>query len=75
MGLPSKRRTSRSKRERAAHFALGKLPIQFDEDGNPKLPHRASPISGKYRGKTGFNVEKRVRRATKRLTKATRKTA
>jgi ribosomal protein L32 len=52
MGLPSKRRTPRSKRERASHFALKPKAIAFDENGNPHLPHRAAPKTRTYRGRT-----------------------
>lgn len=51
MGLPSKQRTNRSKRERAAHFALKPITVQIDADGKAHLPHRANK-AGTYRGRT-----------------------
>lgn len=51
MGLPSKQRTNRSKRERAAHFALKPITVQIDAEGKAHLPHRANK-AGTYRGRT-----------------------
>ncbi len=62
MGLPSKRRTKRSQRERRAHHALTKVQITYDEKGNPQLPHRANPVTGSYRGKVAVNTTKRKAR-------------
>ena len=62
MGLPSKKRTNRSKRERAAHFALGKTTVSVDTDGNPSLPHRVNPATGMYRGRQVIDVAKRANR-------------
>lgn len=50
MGLPSKKRTNRSKRDRASHFALKPITVQVDAEGHAHLPHRASK-AGSYRGK------------------------
>ncbi len=66
MGLPSKKRTNRSKRDRASHFALKPIAISFDEDGNAHLPHRATPKTGKYRGQVVTKVEKRTKRSAKK---------
>lgn len=66
MGLPSKRRTKRSKRDRASHFALKPISVQVDADGTPHLPHRATK-AGSYRGKTV--ATKTVKRTAKRASK------
>ncbi len=62
MGLPSKRRTKRSQRERRAHHALSTIKVSYDADGNPQLPHRANPTTGKYKGKAVVNKTKRKAR-------------
>jgi len=70
MGVPSKRRTNRSKRDRASHFALKPTAVAKCPDcGTYTLPHRACRKCGTYRGRKAVNVEKRVLRA-KRKTKA-----
>lgn len=51
MGLPSKKRTPRSKHDRASHFALKPVMVTTDADGTKHLPHRASK-AGSYKGKT-----------------------
>ncbi len=70
MGLPSKKRTNRSKRERAAHFALTKTAITADSEGNIQLPHRVNPTTGMYRGRQVINVEKRAARLMRKAKKA-----
>lgn len=62
MGLPSKRRTKRSQRERRAHHALSKVTVIYDAEGNPQLPHRANPKTGAYKGKVEVNTTKRKAR-------------
>jgi len=52
MGLPSKRRTKQSKRDRASHFAL----TPSNTRPCPKckttgLPHRACVFCGTYKGR------------------------
>ncbi len=79
MGLPSKQRTNRSKRERAAHFALKPITVQVDADGHAHLPHRAAK-NGIYRGRsikasTVTKAPKKAKPATKRKTSAHRATA
>lgn len=70
MGLPSKRRTRRSKRERAAHFALAKTRFAKCADCSaPILPHTACKTCGKYRGRQAVNTKKRVERKMRRKTK------
>ncbi|MBI5728480.1 MAG: 50S ribosomal protein L32 [Candidatus Magasanikbacteria bacterium] len=52
MGLPSKRRTARSKRERNAHAALKLVgTTRCSACGKETLPHRACPHCGTYRGR------------------------
>lgn len=70
MGLPSKKRTNRSKRERAAHFALSKTAVTTDTEGNIQLPHRVNPTTGMYRGRQVLNVEKRAQRLMRKAKKA-----
>lgn len=67
MGLPSKKRTPRSKRERAAHFALKQTgTVVCPECKSAILPHRACLTCGKYRGRQAVNTKKRVERAMRR---------
>jgi len=67
MGLPSKQRTSRSKRERASHFALKATTLgKCEKCGTSMLPHRACPKCGYYRGRQVLNVEKRAARLARR---------
>ncbi len=71
MGLPSKKRTNRSKRDRASHFALKPITVSFDADGNPHLPHRATK-AGSYRGRTvSKTATKRADRLVRRSKKKT----
>lgn len=52
MGLPSKRRTKQSKRERASHFALKKVSlVKCTKCGKPVLPHKICSACGTYKGK------------------------
>ncbi|MEK7644304.1 MAG: 50S ribosomal protein L32 [Patescibacteria group bacterium] len=63
MGLPSKKRTNRSKRDRASHFALKPLTLgKCPECGSPVKTHYACPKCGLYRGKQGKEVKKRADR-------------
>lgn len=74
MGLPSKKRTPRSKKDRASHFALKKVGSTTCADcGTATLPHRACVKCGTYRTRKTVNVEKRATRLT-RSHKATGKT-
>lgn len=67
MGLPTKKRTSRSKKERASHFALKKVQVVYDEEGNPQLPHHANPTTGKYKGRNVVDVAKRIARRARKM--------
>ncbi len=79
MGLPSKQRTNRSKRERAAHFALKPITVQVDAEGHAHLPHRANK-AGAYRGRTIkastlTPAPKKAKKVIKRKSAAKRATA
>lgn len=66
MGLPSKKRTNRSKRDRASHFALkAKTATKCAGCGATTLPHRACTKCGAYKGKAVVNVQKRALRLTR----------
>ena len=70
MGLPSKRRTSRSKRERAAHFALKTTVLtKCQECGAKVLPHHACPKCGNYKGRKVISPAKRAERRARRIKK------
>lgn len=64
MGLPSKKRTKRSQRERRSHHALGKINVIYDEDGTPRLPHHANPTTGAYKGKVVVKKSVKTRKKT-----------
>ncbi|MCF6276842.1 MAG: 50S ribosomal protein L32 [Candidatus Magasanikbacteria bacterium] len=52
MGLPSKQRTSRSKKERASHFALKKTMLsKCEKCSATTMPHKACGKCGTYKGK------------------------
>lgn len=68
MGLPSKKRTPRSKRDRNSHAALKSVnTIKCEACGTQTLPHRACMACGSYKGRKAVNTEKRVERRTKRV--------
>ncbi|MDP2789593.1 MAG: 50S ribosomal protein L32 [bacterium] len=67
MGLPAKRRTKQSKRERAAHFALtAASTTQCPKCKHAILPHRVCQNCGYYRGKDVLHLKERDERAAKR---------
>ncbi len=72
MGLPAKRRTKQSKRERAAHFALAKTStIACSHCHRRVRPHVACPHCGYYKGRLVLKIQGRVeRRAAKRKQKS-----
>ncbi len=71
MGLPSKKRTRTSKRDRASHFALDATTVRKCEScAAPVLPHHACAKCGSYRGKPATDVKKRAERAVRRVTSA-----
>ena len=58
MGLPSKRRTKTSKRQRASHFALKSIALSACANCKKLIPpHKACPFCGFYRGRKVFHVE------------------
>lgn len=58
MGLPSKRRTKTSKKERASHFALKpKALAECPKCGKPVAPHHACSKCGTYKGKEVIKVK------------------
>jgi large subunit ribosomal protein L32 len=70
MGLPSQRRTSRSKKERASHFALKTTGTsKCSECGSPVLPHHACKKCGNYKGNKVLNTNTRTERRMRRLKK------
>jgi len=70
MGLPAKKRTSRSRDERRSHHALKKTTSKKCEKCEaPTLPHHACAKCGTYRGKNAMNVEKRIIRRARRTKK------
>lgn len=63
MGLPAKRRTTTSKKQRASHFALKKVALATCEKcGTKTTPHQACKKCGTYKGKTISDVAKRTAR-------------
>lgn len=66
MPNPTKRHTRQHKGARRSHDALKPINIVFDADGNPHLPHHATLMSGKYKGRTVINTAKRAARLTKK---------
>jgi large subunit ribosomal protein L32 len=70
MGLPAKRRTKQSKRERAAHFALSKTSTSACPNCKRRIrPHRACPHCGYYKGRAIVKVVGKVERRSKRSAK------
>lgn len=62
MGLPSKRRTKTSKRDRSSHFALKPKQLgSCPKCGKPVLPHRACSICGTYKGKEVIKIKTKAK--------------
>lgn len=62
MGLPSKRRTKTSKKERASHFALKKTNLNTcSKCGKPVLPHRACSKCGTYKGQEIIKIKAKAK--------------
>ena len=58
MGLPSKRRTATSKRERASHFALKEKSLsKCPKCGKPVLSHHACAGCGTYKGRQVVEIK------------------
>ena len=69
MGLPSKKRTPRSRDERRSHFALKQVSTKkCTKCNSPVLAHRACPDCGTYRGRDVVDTKKRAARRAKRVT-------
>jgi large subunit ribosomal protein L32 len=68
MGLPAKRRTKQSKRERASHFALATTSTIACSNCSRRIrTHRVCPHCGFYRGRQVLKVMGKVeRRAAKK---------
>ncbi|EKE06600.1 MAG: hypothetical protein ACD_18C00314G0003 [uncultured bacterium] len=66
MGLPSKKRTPRSRDERRSHHALKETASKKCEKcAAPVLAHRACAKCGTYKGRQIIDVEKRLKRSVK----------
>lgn len=66
MGLPSKKRTPRSRDDRRSHHALKAISTKkCSKCGENVLAHRACPNCGTYKSKAVVNVEKRTARKTR----------
>ncbi|MFA5029779.1 MAG: 50S ribosomal protein L32 [Patescibacteria group bacterium] len=64
MGLPSKKRTKTSKRQRASHFALKKIRlVSCKKCGRPVLPHRACEFCGVYKGRDILKIKTKKKTA------------
>ena len=74
MGLPSKRRTKTSKKERAAHFALkSRVLNSCSKCGQPVLPHRVCPKCGTYKNREMVKIKTRAKSARQKQKEARRK--
>lgn len=66
MGLPAKRRTKQSKRERAAHFALKKFTLATCSHCKRKIrPHQVCPHCGYYQGREVVKMKLKSAKKTK----------
>ena len=58
MGLPAKKRTSQSRRDRASHFAIKHRSLKACSNcAKPILSHRACPHCGQYKGKVVVKIK------------------
>jgi len=78
MGLPAKKRTKQSKRERAAHFALKKKQLGVcSKCKKPVLPHHICKFCGYYKGQDilllDVKAERKKKKAKKKEDKAKNK--
>lgn len=70
MGLPGHRRTSGDKRRRAAHFALKAGAVNTcPKCKKPTAQHRACAFCGTYKGRQVINMDKRTKRAARKIKK------
>lgn len=76
MGLPSKRRTKTSKRDRASHFALEKKAlVKCPKCGKASLSHTACGFCGTYKGRQVIVIkvkEKTVKQKAQERKEATK---
>jgi large subunit ribosomal protein L32 len=71
MGLPAKRRTKTSKRERASHFALKKFSlIKCSHCARRIRPHVVCPHCGYYRGRAVLKISSKVEKRSKKSKEA-----
>lgn len=67
MGLPAKRRTKQSKRERASHFALKTFRLSVCPHCKRKIrPHAACPHCGYYKGRQVLKITSKVEKRAKK---------
>lgn len=67
MGLPAKRRTKQSKRERASHFALKKFSLSVCSHCTRKIrPHQVCPHCGYYKGRQVLNITSKIEKRAKK---------
>ncbi|MEI6288417.1 MAG: 50S ribosomal protein L32 [bacterium] len=64
MGLPAQKRSKRSKRQRASHFALKPTAlVTCPKCQKPALPHRACEFCGTYRGRQVLTIKTKAKTA------------
>jgi large subunit ribosomal protein L32 len=67
MGLPAKRRTKQSKRERASHFALKKFTLSVCSHCKRKIrPHVVCQHCGYYKGRQVLKITSKVEKRAKK---------
>lgn len=67
MGLPAKRRTKQSKRERASHFALKTFRLTICSHCKRSIrPHQVCPHCGYYNGRLVMNVTSKIEKRAKK---------
>jgi large subunit ribosomal protein L32 len=67
MSVPAQRRSSSFTKRRRSHLALSKPTTKkCDKCGETVMPHRACTKCGTYKGRQVLDVDKRLRRATRK---------
>jgi large subunit ribosomal protein L32 len=70
MGLPAKRRTKQSKRDRASHFALEHRQLTTcPKCKKPILPHHICKFCGYYKGQDILTLDIKAERKKKKTKK------
>lgn len=64
------RHTRSHTRNRRSHHALSKPALSKDEAGRAHLRHRMSKATGAYRGRKVIDLEKKLEKKTKKLSRA-----